>query len=208
MCLLRLALCHEGKTMTDTFQKDYFWEFEGWNKVPSRVHIRIVHEAGKPMMIVCSQPLYGAGTSVQNAYKILKKHLMPTFEMRLGYKESSSSKEEIASLIEEIKKCKKIVTGIAIWALGKLSKKLTRDIYHKYKLRPNLDVVWLEHWPPGTDPIMGPPNDYLLIRENNAGESLHLRVDATEFIQMLRYDPSKIMKSREIFEGDPYAAKA
>ena len=190
--------------MSDILKKDYFWEFEGWNKVPSRVHIRIVHDPDKPMMVVCSQPLYGAGTSVQNAYKILRKHLASTFEMRLGYKEKQNSKDEMLGLIEEIKQSRKISTGIAIWALEKLSMRLSRDTYHKYKLRPDLNVVWLEHWPPGTDPIMGPPDDYLLVRENYAGKPTHLRIDAKEFIELLRYDPNVIMKPREIFENDPF----
>ena len=194
--------------MMDTLKKNYFWEFEGWHKVPSRVHIRVVHTPGKPMIVVCSQPLYGAGTSVQNAYSIIKNHLMPLFEMRLGYKDQITSKDEVLGLIEEIRKSKKILSGVAIWMLGKLSKRLSRDNYHKFRLKPELDVVWLEHWPPGTDALMGPPDDYLLVRENNAGESVHLRVDAEEFIKILGYDPKEIMKSIEIFENDPFKSKA
>jgi hypothetical protein len=117
--------------MSDIFKKDYFWEFEGWNKVPSRVHIRVVHESGKPMMVVCSQPLYGAGTSVQNAYKILKKHLIPIFEIRLNYKEQLTPKEEMLGLIEEIRQSKKVLSGISVWVLGKLSKRLSRETYHR-----------------------------------------------------------------------------
>ncbi len=73
--------------------------------------------------------------------------------------------------------------------------------------KPELNVVWLEHWPPGSDSIMGPPDDYLLIRENNAGESLHVRVGAKEFIEVLGYDSSDIMKLSKIFEDDPFKSK-
>ncbi len=187
--------------MDKTYRKDYFWDFCGWNNVPSRVHIRIVHEKEKPLIVVCSQPLYGAGTSVQNAYKILRKHLNPIFKIRLGYKENQTRKEEVIRLIDEIKNSKRLFTGVILWGLSKLAACLSRDAYHLYQLRPDLQVVWLEHWPPGTDLIMGPPDDYLLVRENNCGEPIWFRIDADELIEAIGYEPSSIRKGSEIFEN-------
>ena len=185
------------------YKEDYFWEFTGWNNVPSRVHLRLVHEQGKPFVVICSQPLFGAGTSAQNAYKIVKDHVWGIVTTRLEYQDPSSRIAEIDRVKDAVKSSKSITTAVAVWALEKLSSRLNRESYHPYRLLPDLNAVWLEHWPPGTDYLMDPSDDYLLVRENKQGKRLWGRINISNFSNLIGYEPNMLALPHSIFENEP-----
>ena len=199
---LNLTLCISLELDLQLYKEDYFWEFSGWNNIPSRVHLRLVHEQGKPFIVICSQPLFGAGTSTQNAYKIVKKHIWGVLVTRLDYHDPSEKLYEIHRLKDALKSSKSITTAVAAWALEKLLSLFNRESYHPYRLLPELNAVWLEHWPPGTDLLMGPPDDYLLVRENKQGERVWSRIDIERFSRLIGYEPNLLAVPLSVFEND------
>ena len=186
----------------ESYSEEYFWDFEGWQRIRSRVHIRMIHEAGKPFVVVCSQPLKGAGTSVQNAHEIIRKHLWPIVVMRLGLIEGKGKFPELYKIKSKLESSRSLGTAIATWILDKLSAFFDKDIYHEYRLHPDVDVVWIEHWPPETDQLMGPIDDYLIIRENRKGEKIWSRVNVNRFSKIIGYQPSILAKNEAIFRDD------
>lgn len=189
--------------MLAPLREDFFLNFEGFHGTPSRAHIRLVHDEGKPMVVVCSQPLYGAGTSVQNAFEIIREEIWPKVEGRISYPYKQPMAAELDSLKAAIQNNGKVTSGLAVWAIEKLSTWLCRDTYHRTFLRPNLKVVWLEHWPPGTCSMLGPPDHYLLVRENGKGAPAWIRVDLARLAEELGYPLSEIKKAEAIFQSDP-----
>ena len=181
---------------------EYFWEFRGFHGSASRVHLRLVHEEGKPFVVVCSQPTLGAGTSVQNAHEIIRDYLLPIVTKRLMGNRKKNVSKEIDSLRKSVQTSGGINSGLLVWLLGKISDRLNRETYHKYKLSQNINLVWIEHWPPGTGPEMGPPDDYLLVRENQEGELAWSRVQAAEIAKLIEYETEVVEKNNQIFEND------
>lgn len=53
-------------------RKDFFLDFSGFHGAASKCHIRILKEDKKPIVVICSQLPQSYGTSVQNAYEIIK----------------------------------------------------------------------------------------------------------------------------------------
>lgn len=54
-------------------RNDFFLDFPGFHGAESRCHIRTLQENNKPVVIICSQLPQNLGTSVQNAYEIIRK---------------------------------------------------------------------------------------------------------------------------------------
>ncbi len=55
--------------------RDFFYEFSGFGSCPSRCHIRMLNETGKPVVVIVSQVKKRSGTSVMNAYEIIGRHV-------------------------------------------------------------------------------------------------------------------------------------
>jgi len=164
----------------------------------------MIHEAGKPFVIVCSQPLNGAGTSVQNAHEIIRKHLWPVVVMRLGLIEGKGRFPELYKIKSTVESSRSLGTAMATWILDKLSAFFDKEIYHPYRLLPDANVVWIEHWPPGTDQLMGPVDDYLIIRENRKGEKIWSSVNLNFFSKIIGYQSSILTKNEAIFREDSH----
>ena len=185
---------------------EYWHEFKGISNVPSRAHIRLVHEPGKPLVAICSQPLYGRGTSVQNAYELLKIEVMNQVEARANRERKDSLAREVDDLATTVKASKSLTTAAVGWLLQKLAAYLRQDTTHRIYLRPDLHLVWLEHWP-GSDNL-GPPDDYLMVREDQECSPSWIRVDVGKLAGELGYPENLLRKDIEIFtKEDPRAPR-
>lgn len=59
---------------------DFFFDFPGFHGARSKCHIRILHESGKPLIIICSQLPGFHGTSIMNAFEILYRLMKENIE--------------------------------------------------------------------------------------------------------------------------------
>lgn len=186
---------------------EYWYEFQGISNVPSRVHIRLVHEPGKPLVAICSQPIYGRGTSVQNAYEFLKTEVLGRVTARVNRERKNSFSKEFDDLAATVKGSKSLTTAAVSWLLQKLAAYLRQDTVHRIYLRPDLHLIWLEHWP-GSDNLSS-PDDYLMVREDQNGSPSWIRLDVGQLAEEIGYPENLLRKDIEIFTTkDPCAPSA
>lgn len=61
-------------------RNDFFLDFQGFHGIASKCHIRILKGDAKPVVVICSQIPQNYGTSVQNAYEIIKNIVLRKME--------------------------------------------------------------------------------------------------------------------------------
>ncbi|WP_287963423.1 hypothetical protein [Alcanivorax sp.] len=178
--------------------QDFFFEYPGFHRIKSRCHIRIVSEPTKPVVIICSQIPGNTGTSVQNAYEVIKASVLDD----LG--KGKEKRVKIASVLDEfadtLEKTKKFRVAIALFLLRQSAKGLrdegtALDIFGKR----NEDIIWIEHWPKGTG-LLDKESDYYLVEEDEKGFPSWKRIlDMEKFTEKLGYPVSHIEKDESIF---------
>lgn len=177
--------------------RDFPYIFPGFHGIESKCHIRIVSEEGKATVIVCSQAPDNKGTSVQNAYEIIRDIV------KSELKDKNSRKVFSASLIDEfadqLEKTEKFKVAIALFLLRQSSKvlrdeKTLLDIFKKQ----DIDIVWVEHWPLGTG-LLQDESDYYLVKENETGSPSWHRININSFSKGLGYQEQELEKFDEIF---------
>lgn len=177
--------------------ENFFYTFAGFHGRESKCHLRIISEPEKPVIIVCSQTPDNIGTSVQNAYEIIRDAVINELSNR------NNRKVFAASIIDEfadtLEKTKKIRVAVALFLLRQSSKALKNektfiDIFKKQ----DSDVVWIEHWPVGTG-LLERESDYYNVQENEKGDPSWHRIDTNKEAAELGYDVSAIEKEESIF---------
>lgn len=186
--------------------EEYWHEFKGISNAPSRAHIRLLHEPGKPLVAICSQPIHGRGTSVQNAYKFLKAEVLARVAVHVKRERKNSLAKDVDDLAATVKGSKSLTTAAIGWLLQRLASYLRQDTTHQIYLRPHLHFIWLEHWP-GRDNL-GPPDNYLIVREDQEGNPSWFRLDMKKLAGETGYQESLLRKDIEIFTTkDPRAPR-
>ena len=172
-------------------QEDFFYEFPGFHGIRSKCHLRIVAESGKPVVIVCSQPPDNPGTSVQNAYEIIRDQVYQYLSSKKNEEKKRLAAETLDDFAATIEKTKKLTVAVVVFLLKQVSgilknEKSLLDLLKK----ENPSVVWLEHWPAGTG--LSREIDYLLVSENEAGSPQWNRVDVGTLAKKLGYTATQI----------------
>jgi hypothetical protein len=173
-------------------QEEFFHEFPGFHRTRSKCHLRIIAEPGKPVVIVCSQPPDNPGTSVQNAYEIIRNQVYQYLSNKTVEEKKKFAAEKLDEFAATIEKTKKLTVAVVVFLLKQFSgvlknEKSLLDLLNK----ENPAVVWLEHWPAGTG--LSPTEvDYLLVSENETGSPKWTRVDVAVLAKQLGYSSAQI----------------
>lgn len=172
-------------------QEDFFYEFPGFHGIWSKCHLRIVAESGKPVVIICSQPPDNPGTSVQNAYEIIRDQVYQYLANKKTEEKRMLAAETLDDFAATIEKTKKLTIAVVVFLLKQVSgilknKKSLLDLLKK----ESPSVVWLEHWPAGTG--LSSEVDYLLVSENEAGSPQWKRIDVCALAKKLGYTETQI----------------
>lgn len=148
--------------------EEFIHEFAGFDEVPSRCHIRILDEVGKPLVIMCSQVSEKPGTSVTNmaeyialdVKKYLEKSNFTLASAIAMYLRKRKLSEMLGDLIDGLKKADKY----SIFALE--SVKLALEYTEKYKHFKNRvnGFIWVEHYAAGVG--LAPNGSYAVVHFN------------------------------------------
>lgn len=183
-------------------KEDFFFEFPGFHNINSKAHVRIVQDGTKPFVLIVSQTPDNVGTSVQNAYEILRERMKEYVEREHAKGRNvaiAGSIDDFANLVLEAKNC---LQATVVFLLRQASSVLRGKNEVINALRRSAEIVWIEHWPPGTN--MDPTeDDYLLVTEDWAGSPKWRRIDITAFSKTLGYDSLGLAKSPELFLASP-----
>ncbi|WP_148282950.1 hypothetical protein [Pseudogulbenkiania sp. NH8B] len=173
-------------------QEDFFYEFPGFCGIRSKCHIRIVAESGRPVVIVCSQTPDNHGTSVQNAYEIIRDQVYQYLSNKSVEKKRKFLADTLDEFATTIEKAKKLTVAVVVFLLRQVSGALKNEKSILDLLRQEKpDVVWLEHWPAGTG--LSPDKvDYLLVSENETGSPHWDRIDVSTLATKLGYSVDQI----------------
>jgi hypothetical protein len=173
-------------------REEFFLDYPGFGGFLSKCHLRIIVEPGKPAVVVCSQPPNNSGTSIQNAYEIIRDHVYKYLQEKLVEEKKNETAKAVDEFAETIENTKKLRIALIIFLLkqfsGKLKNKegildvLTKDVP---------EVVWIEHWPKGTG-LNHLDVDYLQVSENEAGSPSWTRVSTSDLARKLGLKPSDI----------------
>lgn len=133
--------------------KEFVYRFEGFHGTPSRCHIRILNEKGKPIVVMCSQFSDKPGTSVTNmaeeiafsTRQYLESNNATLATLVTRYLREKTISEILADLICAIKQAKDYLVLMLEWI------KCTFDYHHNYKNNKNRieNFIWVEHYAPG-----------------------------------------------------------
>ena len=180
-------------------REEFFLDFPGFHGFLSKCHLRILAEKGKPIVIICSQPPNNLGTSVQNAYEIIRDHVYEYLQS----KTNELKKEKAAIAIDEfavtVEKTKKLHIAFITFILRQVSGILRNKESVLALLKDEKpEVVWIEHWPKGTGFDYGEV-DYLLVSENEVGSPSWNRIKTNDLSKKLGYDVTDIEIPDETF---------
>jgi len=167
-------------------REDFHLTFPGFGECESRCHIRILADPGKPIVVICSQLKTKPGTSIMNAYEIIRGYVYEYLAKKHSEKLKYDTAQELEGLAETIEKAKKLRVAIVIYLLRLAARVLTGQA-------PKIDQIcweepdayWIEHWPEGTGPLH--EVDYLLVSENEVGNPKWHRVNAFRFAERIGY---------------------
>jgi hypothetical protein len=170
-------------------REEFLLEFTGFHGCPSRCHIKIISDQTKPVVVMCSQVKSNPGTSIQNAYEIIRERVFNY----LSEKSQAEMKERKALVLDElaqtIDSTKKFHIAMIVYLLRYASKKLRgqHPLLDQLKVETP-ELYWIEHWPEGTG--IGYEVNYLLVSENEAGSPMWQRISIDQIANKLGYEPS------------------
>ncbi|MEH0739970.1 hypothetical protein H4F05_00490 [Vibrio cholerae] len=133
--------------------EEFIHEFSGFGRVPSRCHIRILDEEGKPLVIMCSQVKENAGTSVTNMAEYIAidiKEYLERDNITLAsaiarYLREKKLSEMLGDLVKGLKDANKY----SVFALESI--KLALEYTEKYRSKQDRlnGFIWVEHYAEG-----------------------------------------------------------
>ncbi len=179
-------------------QENFFYKFQGFSGIDSKCHLRIVAELGKPVVIVCSQPPDNTGTSVQNAYEIIREQAYKYLLSKETKRKKVLAAESLDDFAAAIEKTQQLKLGVVVFLLKQIAGVLKNEksILDLLK-KENLSVVWLEHWPPGTGLTF--EESYSLVSEDETGSPQWRRVDVSDFAEELGYTADQLSIPKSTF---------
>jgi hypothetical protein len=130
--------------------EEFIHEFAGFHGTPSRCHIRILDEADKPLVVMCSQVAEKPGTSVTNMAEYIaldvKKYLeRDNFTLASAiarYLRTKKLSEMLSDLINGLKSEGKY----SIFALESIKLALEYTEKHKQQKSRVSEFIWVEHY--------------------------------------------------------------
>lgn len=167
--------------------REYFHlVFSGFHGYLSRCHVRILADSGKPMVVICSQVKTKPGTSVMNAYEIIRGIVFDYLAKRHSEKLKHDTATELEGLAETIEKTRKHRVALVAYLLRLAARALTNRVPLLEQInREEPELYWIEHWPKGTG--VGDDVDYLLVSENEVGEPRWGRINYSKLAESIGY---------------------
>jgi len=135
-----------------SIKQDFVYKFNGFFGCPSRCHIRILDDEGKPLVIICSQMAKNPGTSVTNMAEILARDMKLYLEQDnftlvaaiQNYIQQSRFTKMLDDLVKRLKESK----NLTIFALESI--KLALEYRERQTERTGRikNCIWVEHYAP------------------------------------------------------------
>lgn len=173
-------------------REEFFLNYPGFHGFLSKCHLRIIVEPNKPAVVICSQPPNNPGTSVQNAYEIIRDHVYEYLRGKLVEEKKSKTANALDEFAETVEKTKKLHIAVITFILKRFSERLKNKEGILEVLNKEVpEVVWIEHWPKGTG-FNHDDVDYLLVSENEAGSPNWLRISTAALERELGIKQSDI----------------
>jgi len=167
-------------------REDFHLKFPGFSGFQSRCHVRVLAESKKPMVVICSQVKTEPGTSIMNAYEIIRGHVFDYLAKKQSEKLRHDTATELEGFAETIEKTRKLRVALVAYLLRFAARALTNRVPMLDQInREEPELYWIEHWPKGTG--LGEDVDYLLVSENEVGEPHWQRVNFTKLAERLGY---------------------
>ncbi|MEH6472215.1 MAG: hypothetical protein V7752_13280 [Halopseudomonas sp.] len=167
-------------------REDFYLSFPGFGGCDSKCHIRILADSGKPIVIICSQLKTSPGTSVMNAYEIIRSHVYEYLAKKHSEKLKHDTALELDGLADTIENTKKVGVAIIAYLVRFAARALTKKVPLLEQIsREEPDMYWIEHWPEGTG--LRREVDFLLVSENEVGSPDWTRVSANSLAKELGY---------------------
>lgn len=89
-------------------REDFHLKFPGFDGYQSRCHVRILADSGKPMVVICSQVRTKPGTSIMNAYEIIRSIVFDYLAKKHSEKLKHDTATELEGLADTIEKTRKL----------------------------------------------------------------------------------------------------
>jgi hypothetical protein len=181
-------------------------EYTAWG-IPSKCHIRVLNEPGKPVTVVCSQMIDNLGGSVTNYMEDIRRTV--DHELRSGIPSASDSMKEnlprpdtdsaidaiVAVLTADIGYPVRLALKTVPWAWKFYSE-------HKGILRRIDDLVWVEHYPQEAVASLFPHDVYAVVTfDSSTGAPAweHLKVE--EIASRTGYSVPQLQKDPVLLRG-------
>lgn len=167
-------------------REDFHLEFPGFSGFQSRCHVRVLAESKKPMVVICSQVKTKPGTSIMNAYEIIRGQVFDYLAKKQSEKLRHDTAAELEGFAETIEKTRKLRVALVAYLFRLAARALTNRVPILDQInKEEPELFWIEHWPKGTG--LGEDVDYLLVSENEVGEPHWQRVNFAKLAERLGY---------------------
>ena len=131
-------------------RENFLLEFDGFGGAPSRCHVKILASPNKPIVIMCSQVKSNPGTSIMNAYEIIRERVFTFLAENYRNKQKEKAAESIDELSRVLESTKKLRIALVIYILKFASSSLRSNPSLLKQINSEApEVIWLEHWPEG-----------------------------------------------------------
>ncbi|MCS3653205.1 carboxypeptidase C (cathepsin A) [Salinibacter ruber] len=153
-----------------------------------RCHVKILHAQNKPTVVTCSQLLNYTGTSVRNAYEFICEEV----ERILSEEQTQQTKEILSREAEQISKIARESSNYGLGMLAYLSKLVQEALDDETQSLMNItnidsEVVWIEHWPPGTG-MKEEMDEYFFVSEDVNGDPHWKEITVDRLAKMTNYE--------------------
>ena len=168
-------------------RENFVLNFPGFANSNSQCHIRILADPDKPVVIVCSQFLNYTGTSIMNAYEIIRGYIYDYLSMKHRNELKEEIAQELDHLAKIIEKTRKFRIAFVVYLLRFAAKLLTNRLPFIKQLKESKpEIYWVEHWPEGSGILTG--TNYLLVSENEVGDPSWKKIDVASISKSLGYE--------------------
>jgi hypothetical protein len=143
----------------------FIHEFQGFNGFASKCHIRVLDDADKPLVILCSQMASNLGTSVTNVAEILAQDFQTYLGQNnltlgsaiQGYVKESRFTKMLDDLLTKLKDTK----NLTLFTLESIKLALQYREQHAERSRRIREMIWVEHYAPGLG--IDPKGSYAIV---------------------------------------------
>lgn len=136
-----------------TIKHEFIYKFSGFSNVESRCHIRVLDEADKRLVVLCSQMAKDPGTSVTNAAELIAQNVKVFLEKDnvtlISAIERYIRTSRFTKMLDDLVRSLKEAKNLTVFALESVKLALEYREQQRGRTGKTSNLLWVEHYAAG-----------------------------------------------------------